>query len=347
MLKTLFPTRTERYSIGLPGSSGSIKRADAFGPAVLLGGALRLPDYAKTSGMDASLLAQLGGSGAGASGERQTLKKVTSVWGPLMGGDNSHAVAGVGRSIKVGNSSVVEASGSANVQAGSNTTVSLSGTLSNNVRVGDSSLVLGGGGRDMIFGGHNAVVRGGDGDDYISVKDGSIVTGDGGNDTIIAGRYSIIDGVEGNNTITAGAGSTVTGGKGNDTITVERASTDKNTYDPAKIVGGQGDDVITIRNTAADIEYRRGDGSDIIRGDLGESTLTLVGLRQNEVGFTLVQTGSGSYDMIVTINGSDDTITIKNADSVANANFSISFRGGSEVLLGEKFHELLAAQPVF
>lgn len=337
MLRVLFPTQSERFAARLPTAQAEVPRAATFGPSVILSGALRTPDHLTKNDIDPSLLAQFGG-GTGSSTNSDAasqLTKLTDFWGALIGEDKSHAVARFRQAVQVGDDSVVETQGGASVTAGSNSTVTASGEFDASINVGNRSMVAGGDGNDSVIGGTNLAARGGAGNDFIMAGDGAVVSGDSGNDSVTVGRYSIVDGGTGNDVITAGAGSTISGGEGNDTLRLERSTADTGSYDPAVVSGGAGDDAITIRNTTADIEYRSGDGSDIIQGDLGTSMLKLTDLRQSDVSFQKVATGDGSHDLIVTISGSSDTITIKGADVGTNGNFSINLRGGTELVVSD------------
>lgn len=333
MLKTLFPMRYERTLATEGPAANNILSANLFGPAVILGGALRSPNYMEKAGLDPNILKQfghIGGTGGGSTDDTSELTRVSPTRGTLVAKDDVHAVVGWGTAVSVGDRSVVEASGRANVTAGDNSTVLVSGSANSSLRVGDASVAVGGAGNDYISGGNNAVVRGGDGADFVSVGDGSVVSGDDGNDIISAGRLSIVDGGDGNDRIDAGPGSTLVGGLGNDAITVRGPSTGTPDNTPSSIVGGKGDDTIEILRTAADMEYSRGDGSDLIKGDLGLSTLKLTDLRQSDVEIETVVNGAGYTDLIIKINGIEDTIMIKNANDTKNAEFTLIFRGGVE-----------------
>jgi len=280
------------------------------------------------------MLAQFGGGGGSGGGQSETtLTRLTGTSGPLVGDANTHAIARWNQHVKVGNGSVVEASGRANVLTGATSTVTVTGDIDSTIRVGNQSVVISGEGNDLIIGGTSVAVRGGNGNDRIMVGDGSTVTGDQGNDIITAGSLSVVDGGTGNDTITAGVGSTIMGGDGHDTIKLEGPASGTD-FTPSKIVGGEGDDTIFVSNAAADIEYSRGDGNDIIKGDLSNSTLNLKDARPTDVSFSQVTTGAGT-DLVISFAGTSDTITIKSASAASNGDFLITFRGGAQATLAE------------
>lgn len=340
MLKTLFPGRYE-WTEPTNGSNAAdnVLSASLFGPSVILSGALRSPEVLANRGTDPNVARQFGAFGTGdGSGSSSTsdLKKATNYGYSVIGEDDSHAVAGYGQAVHVGDRSVVEASGRANVEAGDNSTVLVSGSAGGFVTIGDASVAVGAEGNDFISGGTNAAVRGGDGDDMVMVGDGSVVTADKGDDRVYAGVKSIVDGGSGDDKIEAGVGSTLMGGSGNDTLSIKGPAADKPVdYTASTIVGGAGNDTIEITRAAVDMEYNRGDGDDIIKGDLGLSSLNLKDARYSDVSFSKVTTGAGNEDLIISFANSDDTITIKNANLAENGDFLMTFRGGAEATLSE------------
>lgn len=340
MLKTLFPGRYEwQGPVTGKSAADNVLSASLFGPSVILGGALRSPEVLANRGTDPNVARQFGafgGGGGGSSSSTSDLKKATNYGHSVIGEDNSHAVAGYGQAVRVGDGSVVEASGRASVEAGDNSTVLLSGSAGGFVTIGDASVAIGAEGNDFISGGTNAAARGGDGDDLIMVGDGSVVSADAGDDRVYAGVKSMVDGGAGDDKIEAGVGSTLMGGKGDDTLSIKGPAADQPVdYTASTVIGGAGNDTIEITRAAVDMEYNRGDGDDIIKGDLGLSTLSLKDARYSDVTFTKVTTGGGNQDLIISFANSDDTITIKNANLAENGEFLMTFRGGAEATLAE------------
>ncbi|MGC2856128.1 calcium-binding protein [Novispirillum sp. DQ9] len=340
MLKTLFPGRYETLasSKATTGSASNVLSASLFGPSVILGGVLRSPEVMQSVGTDPNVVKQFGyiGTGSGSSADTSSLTRAKSAGLTVSGGDDSYAKASYGQGVSVGDRSVVEASGRVNVKAGDNSTVLVSGSAGSQVTVGKASVVIGGDGRDYITGDDNAAVRGGDGGDFIMVGAGSVVSGDDGDDTIYAGALSILDGGQGDDRLEAGVGSTLTGGAGDDILSIVGAPADKPLdYTASSVKGGAGNDTISITRAAVDIDYARGDGDDIIKGDLGLSTLNLKDARYADVSLTKVTTGNGNEDLVISFANSDDTITIKNANLAGNGDFRVMFRGGTEMTLSE------------
>lgn len=340
MLKTLFPGRYEwQGPINGKSASDSVLSATLFGPSVILSGALRSPEVLQNVGTDPAVARQFGAFGAGegsGSSSDTKLTKARNQGYSVIGEDDSHALARWGQAVSVGDRSVVEASGRVNVSAGDKSTVLVSGNAGGFVAAGDASVMIGGDGSEYISGGTNAAIRGGGGDDMIMAGAGSVVSADDGNDKVYAGALSVVDGGLGDDQLEAGVGSTLHGGKGDDTLTINGPAADQPIdYTASTIVGGVGNDTIEVKRAAADIVYNRGDGDDIIKGDLGLSSLTLKDARSSDVTLTKVTTGSGNQDLIIAFANSDDTITIKNANLAENGEFFITFRGGAEAKLSE------------
>lgn len=345
MLTMLFPT--PRETLGLDANSwstASVRSGVDFGPSVILGGALRDPDYLKSIGAEAYAQSQFGissGSGSGGGGYGAGLTKATSHWGVLEGGNETKADAYIGQDVSVGDRSVVVSQGGGTLMAGDDSLVR-GGDYANRIFMGDRSVGVGGQGNDFISGGVNAAARGGNGDDRISLGAGAIGSGDGGDDTIKAGDLSYIDGGSGADVLTAGAGSKVVGGEGDDEIELVRSGSGRIST-TATVQGGAGDDDITIGDDmAADILYAKGDGADTISAgyntdaltdfDLSNTLLRIGDYRADQVHLTKV-----GDDLRLNLGSetSSDSILIRKASSQANADMSIVLRGNVTYSLGE------------
>lgn len=151
----------------------------------------------------------------------------------------------------------------------------------------DAEVIDGGAGDDYINGRNgNDSLYGGVGNDYLSGSEGSDYLAGGDGDDIL-GNYA---GEAGNDIIV--------GGKGND-----------------ELRGGDGDDIYV---------YRRGDGTDTIRGDIvGANKILLIGYTEDELKFSLERNNwYGTTDLIISSGGKtlvnfiDPTLSFWNLPSV-------------------------------
>ena len=121
----------------------------------------------------------------------------------------------------------------------------------------DNATVYALAGRDSItITGNEGYIDGGDGVDYL-YNEGNVVTllGGAGNDTIIS----------------EGDASTIDGGAGADSISIGAYVTG------VKIIGGTGADIIHTNGGGNIIQYRSGDGNDIVYGFDGEDSISIFG----------------------------------------------------------------------
>lgn len=179
-------------------------------------------------------------------------------------------------------------------------------SLKDSITADESEFLSGSDESDYIVNESSSVIAGGSGDDRIIGNDGDeIIFGDSGNDQILAGG--------GNDIVFGGSGDDyVNGGNGNDMID-----------------GGSGNDFID-GGTGDDIYFfTPGYGNDSIKDSDGANTIMFGD------GFTA--SGIKAYrsnwnDLLITFDGFDDTLTIKNYCIDKNArNFTLVFADGTVV----------------
>ena len=196
------------------------------------------------------------------------------------------------------------------------------------------------GGNDTIANtGANVTIDGGKGNDSIS-NEGAAVTISGGDwaDTIqnsSGGANSSIDGGAGNDLISnSGDDVTLLGGAGNDSIS--------NFGSNVTLNGGKGNDTLSL-NYANLIEYKSGDGNDLIQGFNEDDTLSISGgsySTQEKGSDVLVKVGKGTITLkdarvttdTISINGKTiklkKNITLTNGnDSFENSRSKVSING--------------------
>ena len=219
---------------------------------------------------------------------------------------------------------------------GTNATISC-GTGNDTISTwGDKVTISGGNGNDSIYnGGENVTISGGDGDDDIWNNDGknTSISGDSGNDSISnRGSNVTISGGDGddyilnewgantsNTSISGGNGNdsienwtskvTISGGAGNDSIS---------SFDEfVTINAGAGNDLISLDSYAKNnlIQYKSGDGNDIIYGFNETSVLSIAG-SISLIESSYDHSGVNFYlprDIILTVG--DGKITVVNGES--------------------------------
>ena len=155
----------------------------------------------------------------------------------------------------------------------------------------------------------------GNGDDVLkAVVEDSVMHAFGGDDTVYGSKGSdAIYGNEGNDTIYAGSG--------NDFV-----------------FGGQGDDYINGGNGNDTYVFGRNYGTDIIEDYDGNNKIVLSGIDLNEVTFTK----TNQSELTVSINGSEDKLTIRNFNSES---FIFEFAGGAVGTVNKDTWELELSQP--
>lgn len=327
LLKNTFPVLGDNLLQTVYGGN-QVRSASEVGPSVIQAAAARDPSR---NSSDAEFLDQM--SSYRQVQEQAQLRELTASYGVLSGGDSVHAIAQSDQAVRVGDDSVVDVSGRGDVIVGSDSTVN-GGRISNTVHLGDRSLAVGGRGRDVFFGADNVVGRGGYGRDIMVFGDGSMASGDMEDDQLRAGRLSILDGGRGNDRLTAGAGSTISGGDDDDVIKIQGESEAGPDRVVGTIEGGRGDDAITVDNTAADIVFRAGDGSDIVYGDLGYSNIVFKDYRHTDVEYQ-----RQGQSLVIQALGTYDSVTIYHAASAADAGLVVSFRGGESLSLSDILEE--------
>jgi Ca2+-binding RTX toxin-like protein len=182
---------------------------------------------------------------------------------------------------------------------------------------------------DIIYGNDSSsysdVIYGGSGDDIIyGYRGADKLYGESGNDTLKGGSDNdYLDGGEGNDIIDGGYGSdTLIGGDGNDTI--GNGTEDVTGISPIPpgstflgniITGGRGDDTIYGSNFGDIFNFNIGDGKDIIyeQSRTNDSEFytdkIIFGDQVNTSNIILNSSGS---DVVITFQGSSDSITLKN-----------------------------------
>jgi Ca2+-binding RTX toxin-like protein len=161
--------------------------------------------------------------------------------------------------------------------------------------------VFSGDGNDQILASNNVNIYSGNGDDYISAGSNAYIWSDEGKDTINVNTNSNL--VINHSFIASGAGDDLVQTNGFTSVRLEGG--DDYLYDNglAAVDGGEGNDII-INATSA--YYRPGDGNDVYQGlsrlyivnDTGDLTTDSVQFKRT------------SKDLIITISGSSDFITI-------------------------------------
>ena len=181
-------------------------------------------------------------------------------------------------------------------------------------------------GNDSIYNSGNDVsISAGAGNDTITNDKGfySSISGAAGDDliSVTSSTDSTIDGGAGNDTITndKGSYSSISGAAGNDLISVA-SSTD------STINGGAGNDTIKIDSDDTSIEYKAGDGNDLIQGFDDNDTLSITG-----AAFSTIESGD---DVIVAVgNGritlegaaeSADDLNIVGTETVSTASVNLT-----------------------
>ena len=136
-------------------------------------------------------------------------------------------------------------------------------------------------------------------DDWMSAwsDNGIVLYGDGGNDTINGGA--------GNDALYGGTGNDYLYGNDGDDI----------------LDGGEGNDYLNGGNGNDTYVFGRNYGTDIIEDYDGNNKVVLSGIDLNEVTFTK----TNQSELTVSINGSEDRLTIRNFNSES---FTFEFKGG-------------------
>jgi Ca2+-binding RTX toxin-like protein len=205
------------------------------------------------------------------------------------------------------------------------------GTIWNSTEISSKAMVtIGTDGDDIIYGNSSVtfsdVIYGGKGNDTLNASAGAdTLYGEEGNDILNGGSENdYLDGGDGNDILDGGYGSDVLiGGDGNDTIGLGQYDMSGSsgslpigtTFYGNKITGGKGDDTIYGSNYGDIYNFNAGDGKDIIY----EQSLTSSSeLYTDRIVFgdlintsNIILNSSGS-DLIVTFQGSSDSITLKN-----------------------------------
>ncbi|MBR0062052.1 MAG: hypothetical protein IJP68_11300, partial [Selenomonadaceae bacterium] len=194
---------------------------------------------------------------------------------------------------------------------------------------GNESSINAGAGDDTILNNHaqEVEITAAEGNDsiYNSGNDVSISAG-AGNDTITndKGFYSSINGAEGDDLIslTSSTDSTIYGGAGNDTITNDRGSYSSisgaegndlisiTSSTDSTINGGAGNDSIKIDSDDTSIEYKAGDGNDLIQGFDDNDTLSI-----SDAAFSTIKSGNN-----VIVRVGKDKITLEGAADLDDLN---------------------------
>lgn len=179
-------------------------------------------------------------------------------------------------------------------------------SLKDSITADESEFISGSEESDYIVNESSSLIAGGSGDDRIIGNDGDeIIFGDSGNDQILAvGGNDVIFGGSGDDYINGGDGNDmIDGGSGNDFID-----------------GGAGDDTYF---------FSPGCGNDSIKDSEGANTIMF--------GHGFTTSGIKAYrfnwnDLLITFDGFEDTLTIKNYCIDKNArNFTLVFADGTVV----------------
>ncbi|MCP1661331.1 calcium-binding protein [Neisseria perflava] len=150
----------------------------------------------------------------------------------------------------------------------------------------------------------------------------NILTGNSGNNRLNSGRGNdVVYGMDGNDTLNGGEGNDLLyGGNGNDTVNGDQGN---DTLDGGAgndtLNGGSGDDVYV---------YATGSGNDVITDSDGTNTIRFDS-SVTAADITITEQANGdNVDWIITIAGSDDTLTIRSqnpsGDYVAVQNFELA-----------------------
>lgn len=190
----------------------------------------------------------------------------------------------------------------------------------------EGDIINSGSGNSIIYGlGGNDIINGGSGNDKIYGGDGDdIINGAAGNDTLYGSNgRDIINGGSGKDTLYGGAGDDILNGDAGDDILFGDEGNDILNGGSGKdtLYGGAGDDILA-GGTGNDILYggagndtymfNRYDGQDILRGDYG-SNLETNTLRFGEkiTADQITVKRSGQYDLLLTLNGTTDSILVE------------------------------------
>lgn len=152
---------------------------------------------------------------------------------------------------------------------------------------------------EIINRAQGATINGGGGDDILSnIRKNKVkLAGDDGDDVLenLKGKNVTLDGGASNDDIYSdGVNVTINGGNGNDAVYVEGSQ--------VTINGGAGDDEITIDSLASNvqIQYKSGDGNDLIEGFNDTSTLK-------------IGDGTGTYSTVASSIASDLILRVADA----------------------------------
>ena len=192
--------------------------------------------------------------------------------------------------------------------------------------LGDNDLIANNGG------GNESTIEAGDGNDTIANNHAQevIIEAQGGNDSISNnGNFNTLDGGAGNDTLSNANGfySSLSGAAGDDLISIDNSS-------DATLNGGTGNDTIELDpDNNALIEYKSGDGNDIVDGFGEDSTLQIsdnfsTAIINNDVIVTVGEgkvtlTGAASLDDLNIEVGDDDddnsaSFVVMNSNVIAN-----------------------------
>ena len=170
-------------------------------------------------------------------------------------------------------------------------------------------------GNDLITNdgsGNESSINAGAGDDTILnnyAQDVEIIAAEGNDSIYNCGNYLTVDGGAGNDSITndKNFGSSISGAEGDDVISVTDGT-------DITINGGTGNDTINIDSDEAFIEYKAGDGNDLIQGFDDTTTLSI-----SDAAFSTATSGK---DVIVTVG--KDKITLEGAATLKSVNIKKS-----------------------
>ena len=170
------------------------------------------------------------------------------------------------------------------------------------------------GGNDLITNdgsGNETSINAGAGDDTVlnnHAQEVSITAAEGNDSIYNSGNYLTVDGGAGDDTITndKGFGSSINGAEGDDAISVTDGT-------DITINGGTGNDTINIDSDEALIEYKAGDGNDLIQGFDDTTTLSI-----SDAAFSTTTSGK---DVIVAVG--KDKITLEGAATLDSDDLNI------------------------
>ncbi len=175
-------------------------------------------------------------------------------------------------------------------------------------------------GNNVLFGSSgNDAVNGGLRDDVLMGAAGNdTLTGNGGNDTLIGGN--------GNDTLRTGNGvDLLQGGAGNDTLSAMQGND--------TLIGGTGNDTLDGGTGSDTFLYGRGDGQDIMTeayagnaSRVGDIDTVQLGAGIATTDLTLTRVGS---DLVISINGTTDTLTITSQGYTDNGIEQLRFDDGT------------------